>query len=249
MPYIQITEDNLDREPICCALSNIQSKRKKEWLRERFKEGLVFYRSTERGKCFIEYMPAEKAWIPIKAEKYLYINCLWVSGSLKGHGYSRDLLEKCIQDARNQGKAGICILSSAGRKRAFLADAGYLDHKGFLTGDTSDCGITLRYLPLVPEAPVPVFKEGARHPEVRESGFVLYYTDQCPFTAYWVPRVQKVAEEQEIPFRAIYIHTREEAQKVPSPVTTYALFYNGHFLTQAIQSDTSFLKLAKKVTD
>ena len=25
---------------------------------ERFEEGLVFYRSEERGKCFIEYIPA-----------------------------------------------------------------------------------------------------------------------------------------------------------------------------------------------
>ena len=24
-------------------------------------------------------------------------------------------------------------------------------------------------------------------------GFVLYYTDQCPFTYYWVPRVQEAA--------------------------------------------------------
>ena len=40
----------------------------------------------ERGKCFIEYIPGENAWVPIEAEGYLYINCLWVSGSLKGHG-------------------------------------------------------------------------------------------------------------------------------------------------------------------
>ena len=59
---------------------------------QRFAEGLVFYRSRERGKCFIEYIPAEYAWVPIQAEGYLYINCLWVSGSMKGHGYSNDLL-------------------------------------------------------------------------------------------------------------------------------------------------------------
>ena len=56
---------------------------KKEWLRQRFDDGLVFYRSEERGKCFIEYIPAENAWVPIAADGYLYINCLWVSGSMK----------------------------------------------------------------------------------------------------------------------------------------------------------------------
>ena len=45
-------------------------------MKQRFDEGLVFYRSEERGKCFIEYIPAENAWVPIEADGYLYINCL-----------------------------------------------------------------------------------------------------------------------------------------------------------------------------
>lgn len=49
---------------------------KKEWLKQRFEEGLVFYRSAERGKCFYEYIPAENAWVPIDADGYIYINCL-----------------------------------------------------------------------------------------------------------------------------------------------------------------------------
>ena len=122
MNYIRITKENIDREHICCAMSGKQSIAKKEWLRQRFEEGLVFYRSEERGKCFIEYIPAENAWVPIMADGWLYINCLWVSGSMKGHGYSNDLLEECIRDARAQGKNGLCILCAGGRKREFLAD-------------------------------------------------------------------------------------------------------------------------------
>ena len=99
LDYIQITKENIDKEHICCAMSGKQSLAKKEWLKQRFEEGLVFYRSAERGKCFIEYIPAENAWVPIDAAGWLYINCLWVSGSLKGHGYSSDLLEECLRDA------------------------------------------------------------------------------------------------------------------------------------------------------
>ena len=55
MHYIRITKENIDKEHICCAMSGKQSSLKKEWLKQRFEEGLVFYRSTERGKCFIEY--------------------------------------------------------------------------------------------------------------------------------------------------------------------------------------------------
>lgn len=129
MDYIRVTKENIDREHICCAMSGKQSLAKKEWLKQRFEEGLVFYRSAERGKCFIEYIPAENAWVPIDAAGWLYINCLWVSGSLKGHGYSSELLEECLRDAKAQGKNGVCILCAEGRKRDYLADPKFLTHK------------------------------------------------------------------------------------------------------------------------
>ena len=65
MEYIRVTNENIDKEHICCAISNnndIQVSSKKAWLQERFNEGLVFLKSEERGKCFIEYIPAENAW-------------------------------------------------------------------------------------------------------------------------------------------------------------------------------------------
>ena len=102
MEYIRITKENIDKEHICCAMSGKQSLAKKEWLKQRFDEGLVFYRSAERGKCFIEYIPAENAWVPIEADGWLYIDCLWVSGSMKGHGYSNDLLSECIREPRRR---------------------------------------------------------------------------------------------------------------------------------------------------
>lgn len=244
MNYIRITKDNIDHEHICCAMSGKQSVMKKEWMKRQFDDGLVFYRSCERGKCFIEYIPAENAWIPIEADGYIYIDCLWVSGSMKGHGYSNDLLAECEHDARAQGRKGLCILSSDGRKREFLSDPKYLAHKGFRTADSSDCGITLLYLPFDDSAEPPKFKECARHPQVNEDGFLLYYTDQCPFTYYWVPKVADAAKEHGIPLKIIRINDKQTAQNTPSPVTTYALFRDGKFVTHAIQSDKKFLALA-----
>jgi len=244
MDYIRITDDNIEKEHICCAMSGKQGVIKKEWLKQRFKEGLVFCRSAERGKCFIEYIPAENAWVPIQADGYFYIDCLWVSGSLKGHGYSNDLLEECIRDAKERGRKGLCILSSEGRKREFLSDPKYLAYKGFAVADTSECRINLMYLPLAQDAEPPRFKACAKHPAVEESGFVLYYTDQCPFTYYWVPRVEEAARAYSVPLKVIHITSREQAQSVPAPVTTYALFKDGKFLTKSIQTDKKFLKLA-----
>lgn len=100
------------------------------------------------------------------------------------------------------------------------------------------------YLPLAADALPPKFRECAKHPAVDGEGFVLYYTDQCPFTYYWVPRVQEAAAEHGIPLRVIHITDKETAQNAPAPVTTYALFREGKFVTQAIQSDKKFLALA-----
>jgi len=248
MDYIRVTKDNLDGEHICCAISNnkdVQVSSKKAWLADRFDEGLVFLKSVERGKCFIEYIPAEFAWIPVRADGYMVIDCLWVSGSLKGHGYSNDLLEACVSDSREKGKRGLCILSSA-KKKPFLADPKYLAHKGFSVCDEADNGIQLWHLPFSDQAEKPSFRDCAKHPRVEEAGYVLYYTYQCPFNAKYVPILEKTAEERGIPFRAVRLNSREEAQNAPTPVTTYALFYNGEYLTNEQMNETKFLKLVSR---
>jgi len=249
MEYIRVTLENIESEHICCAISNnkdIQVASKKSWLTERFDEGLVFLKSTERGKCFIEYIPAEYAWNPIEADGYLYIDCLWVSGSFKGHGYSNDLLNECIRDGREKGKKGLCILSSE-KKKPFLADPKYLKYKGFSVCDKADNGIELWYLPNDNGAEKPRFKECAKHPHIDDEGFVLYYTYQCPFNAKYVPIVEQTAKDRGIPFRAVRLQKKEEAQNAPTPVTTYAVFYNGEYITNEQMNDTKFIKLAESL--
>ena len=245
MEYIKVTAENLEKEHICCAISNnndVQVSSKKAWLEKAFGDGLVFLKSTERGKCFIEYIPAENAWVPIEAEGYMYIDCLWVSGSLKGHGYSSDLLGQCIEDSRAKGKKGLCILSSA-KKKPFLADPKYLKYKGFEVCDEAEGGIQLWYLPFEENAGKPKFKDCARHPHTDEKGYVLYYTNQCPFNAKYVPVVEETARQRGVPFTAIHLQSREQARSAPTPVTTYALFLNGKYLTNEQMNDKRFLKL------
>lgn len=248
MEYIQVTKDNIDNEHICCAISNnkdVQVASKKAWLAERFDEGLVFLKSVERGKCFIEYIPAENAWIPIEADGYMYIDCLWVSGSFKGHGYSTDLLEACIEDSKANGRKGLCILSSA-KKKPFLADPKFLKHKGLAVGDEADNGIQIWHLAFDKNAEAPKFKECAKHPRIDENGYVLYYTSQCPFNAKYVPVLEQTAKEKGIPFRAIHIESKEEAQNAPTPITNYALFHDGEYVTNEQMNDKKFLKLVEK---
>ena len=243
MEYIRVTKDNLEKEHICCAISNnkdVQVSSKKAWLADRFDEGLVFLKSVERGKCFIEYIPAENAWVPIIADGYMYIDCLWVSGSLKGHGYSTDLLNACIADSKEKGKKGLCILSAA-KKKPFLADPKYLK---YTVCDEADNGIQLWVRPFKMDADMPQFRECAKHPHIDEKGYVLYYTSQCPFNAKYVPILEQTAKENAIPFHAIQIGSREEAQNAPTPITNYALFHDGEYVTNEQMNDKKFLKLA-----
>lgn len=245
MEYIKVTKENIEEEHICCAISNnkdIQVSSKKAWLLDRFDDGLVFLKSIERGKCFIEYIPVENAWNPIDGKGFMYIDCLWVSGSFKGHGYSNDLLDICIKDSKEKGKIGLCILSSA-KKKPFLADPKYLAHKGFIVCDESDNGIQLWCLPFSNDARKPKFKECAKHPHVNEKGYVLYYTNQCPFNGKYVPIIEQCAKENDIAFKTIHIENKEEAQKAPTPITTYALFYDGKYLTNEQMNEARFLKL------
>ncbi len=245
MEYIRVTKENLDSEHICCAISNnkdVQVSSKKAWLADRFDDGLVFLKSVERGKCFIEYIPAENAWVPINAIGYMYIDCLWVSGSFKGHGYSTDLLNACIEDSKKKGKTGLCILAAA-KKKPFLADPKFLKYKGFTVCDEADNGIQLWYLPFEKDADKPQFKECARHPHIDGKGYVLYYTSQCPFNAKYVPVLEHTAKENDIPFHAIHIDSREKAQNAPTPITNYALFHDGEYITNEQMNDKRFLKL------
>ena len=133
----------------------------KNWLKGSLDEGLVFLIGNVRGKCFIEYIPAEYAWAPIRADGYMYIDCLWVSGQFKGHGYSNLLLDACIEDSKAKGKNGLVLLSSK-KKMGFLSDPKYMRYKGFQTVDTAEPYFELMYLPFEKGAALPRFRDAVR---------------------------------------------------------------------------------------
>ena len=88
--YINLTAENIDKEHLCCAISDKKHQYgvnlKKEWLKQRIDEGHIFRKLNANGKIFIEYAPLESAWTPVKGNNFTYIYCLWVAGSYKGSG-------------------------------------------------------------------------------------------------------------------------------------------------------------------
>lgn len=220
MEFVKLTHENIDQEHICCAISSnkdIQVMSKKNWLNDRLDEGLVFLKGNVRGKCFIEYIPAEYAWIPIEAKGYMYIDCLWVSGKFKGQGYSNLLLDACIKDSKENGKKGLVVLSSK-KKMGFLSDSKYMGYKGFQTADIAEPYFELMYLPFEKGAELPHFRYTVHEHEAMPKGFVLYYTNQCPFTAKYVPILENMAKTRNVVFQSVHVQTREDAQNAPSPL-------------------------------
>ena len=249
MEFIQVTAENLEREHICCAIASgrdCQVLSKKSWLAERFDEGLTFWKADARGKCFIEYIPGENAWAPVEAEGLMWIDCLWVSGQLAGHGYADELLERCFMDTRAQGRQGMAILASD-KKRGFLADPRFLEHKGFTVADQAGY-FRLYWKPIDEMVQPPRFLDCAKSLRTDREGLVLYYTHQCPFTAKYAPVAQAAAERHGVLFQAVRLDSGEQARENPSPFTAYSLFWQGEFVTHEIQSEKKIEKLLEALS-
>ena len=242
---VVVDADNVEKEHICCAISDKKGETcvssKKAWMKENFSDGLVFRKLNARGKVFIEYIPAEKAWAPISAPNYMHINCFWVSGQFKGKGYANALLEECIQDAKANGKCGITVISSE-KKRSFLSDPDYLKYKGFIAADSAHPFFVLYYLPFSENAKVPALKECAKQGRIEEKGMVLYYSNQCPHTDKYVPLIVNLAKERGAEICVYKFEEAKQAQDAPTPATTYSFFYDGEFVTNEIFGPAKFTK-------
>ncbi len=220
MSFIKVDQTNIEKEHICCAISDKKGENcvasKKAWLKERFEDGLVFLKLNARGKVFIEYLPAEKAWCPIDAEGYFYINCFWVSGQYKGKGYANQLLDLCIKDVKEKGAVGLAILSSA-KKMPFLSDPKYLKYKGFQIADTAEPYFQLLYLNFDgSDSRAPCFKPCVKKGQTQEPGLVLYYSNQCPHTEKYASVLQEIAIQRGTDFKLIKVDNVESAQSAPT---------------------------------
>lgn len=244
MEFIEIDKNNLESEHICCSIADKKGENavalKKAWLAERLSDGLVFRKLNARGKVFIEYLPAEKAWVPITAPNYMYIDCFWVSGQYKGQGFANKLLEQSIEDAKAKKKDGLVVLS-ANKKMAFLSDPKYLKYKGFKVADTAAPYFELLYLPFAEKAAVPKFKEQAKSGKSKDCGLILYFSNQCPFAEKYAHILEDIAQKRKVTLQLNKITSLAQAQNAPTPFTTYSLFFNGDFVTNEILSEKKFL--------
>lgn len=245
MEYIKVTKENIEKEHICCAISNnkdIQVSSKKAWLSERFDDGLVFYKSAERGKCFIEYIPAENAWVPIEGDNFCYIYCLWVQGAPKGCGYGRSLMEYCINDAKKNGKSGICMLG-AKKQKNWLSDQNFAKKFGFETADETNDGYEL--LSLSFDGSKPRFSQSVKQ-EISEKSLVIYYDYQCPYIYQRIEKLKTFCAEKDIDAKFVLVNSLETAKNLPCVFNNFAVFFGGEFVTVNQIDGATAEKIIKK---
>jgi len=225
---ITMTESDLGKSQMFCGHSPSYRhgyNAKIEWLRRRLREGMRYtlLRVNGRNAGMIEYVPGENAWRGVEANGYLFIHCFWVIGQNRGHGYGRQLLQACLEDAR--GTHGVAVAVS---KTHWLPTPKLFLKNGFELADQAAPSFDLLVKRFSPEAPLPRFK---RPVQKAPPGLTLYHSDQCPYTQNVPDIVAKVGEQLNIPVNIVYLDSAETAQESPCPYGTLALFYNGELLT------------------
>lgn len=236
--------ENLDSEHLCCAIADKKHQcgvnAKKQWLKERITEGHVFRKLNAKGKVFIEYAPLETAWVPVHGDNYLYIYCLWVSGSFKDKGYAKALLEYCINDAKSQGKSGVCVLSSK-KKKPYLTEKKFMLKYGFEVVDT--IGNEYELLALSFDGAKPHVADHAKLMNIENKELTIYYGLQCPYIPNCISQIKDYGESNNYSLNLIAVDTLEKAKNVPCIFNNWAVFYKGKFETVHLLNETYLKKL------
>lgn len=240
--FINLTEENIATEHLCCIIRSKKSHpgidAKRKWLSDRINEGHVFRKLDAKATVFIEYAPLETAWVPVNGDNYYYIYCLWVLGNYKGKGYGKQLMEYCLADAKEKGKAGICMLGS-NKQKSWLTDQSFAKNFGFEVVDTADNGYELLALSL--DGTIPRFTSNAKTQQIESKELTIYYDMQCPYVYQTVERIKEYCEINNVSVSFIQVDTLQKAKELPCVFNNWGVFYKGNFETVNLL-DIEYLK-------
>lgn len=177
--------------------------------------------------------------MPVNGDNYIYIYCLWVSGSFKGKGYAHSLLSHCIEDAKSQGKSGICILSSK-KKKPFLSEKKFMQKYGFEVADNID---DYELLALSFDKTIPSFTENVKMQSCGSNELIIYYGLQCPYIPDCIEQIKNYCRENHVPLELIALNSLEKAKSVPCIFNNWAVFYNGKFESVHLLNEGGLKKL------
>jgi len=218
-------------------------KLKQEWLRNRNKEGLKLklLKSGEETLGFIEYVPVENAWRPVKGENYLFIHCMWVYPKKNyNRGFGSKLIQYCIDEAKKDNKDGIASFVSKG---SWMTDKALFLKNGFEVVDSKDRFDLVVFK--INNSAVPEFADWENE-RSKIKGLNLIYANQCPLFIKSVDEMKSTAKEFGLDLKVSILDSAKSAQQAPSGYGVYSLVYNGKLLSDHYISNTRFKNIITK---
>jgi GNAT superfamily N-acetyltransferase len=244
---IDVTADNISETGIYCIKDKKSAgyRSKVEWFKSNTENGLKIKIATDYlGKQlgFIEYMPSEFAWRPIKAENYLFIQCILIFlNEAKDKGLGSRLLQICEEDAKKLNKSGICALSSEG---AWLANKSLFEKNGFIIGDSLG-RFELMVKSFESRTSTPCIIDWTKQ-KTKYKGWNLIYSDQCPWHEKSVTDLKQLAFDKGITLKVTLLTSPTEAQNAPSGFGTFSLIKDGKLLEDHYLSKKRFENIIKQ---
>ena len=231
---VTVDASNVDKYGFFCYKSARKAagyRQKREWLEERFAEGLRIKIAREGNKSagFIEYTPGELAWRAVNAPNYLVIHCMWVVGRGKGKGYGSRLLGEAIADAQALGKHGVAVVTS---RRAWMAGSALFLKHGFEPAGEAPPAFEL-LVKRFGDHPRPTFPtDWERRPGLYGPGLTVVRSRQCPYLDGATEAALAGAQEVGVPAQVVELATAQQVQaSAPSAYGVYGIVYDGRLLT------------------
>jgi N-acetylglutamate synthase-like GNAT family acetyltransferase len=209
---------------------NLGHRRKTDWLKERYAEGLRFkvLRSRESGDIgMIEYALGSHAWRPVEAEGYLVIHCLMVIGKHKGKGLGTLLLDSCLRDAKESKCSGVAVVTSSD---SFMAERDLFIKAGFVSVDSAP-PYELLVKKLEKSTPDPRFVvERERLLKRYKKGLTILAADQCPMVPKCVDEIAEVARTLGLEPKVVRVRSAEASRELPTLYGIFCIIYNGRLI-------------------
>jgi GNAT superfamily N-acetyltransferase len=252
---IDTNADNIDGCSLCGNknANNLGHRRKANWLKERYVEGLRYkvLRSREFGDIgMIEYAPGHHAWRPVEAEGYLVIHCLMVLGKHQGKGLGALLLDSCLRDAQKSKCRGVAVVTSSD---SFMAESDLFLKAGFVAVDriigSSGASAALYGLlvkKLQKTAPDPRFiVEKERLCKRYRKGLTILAADQCPYVSKSAERIAAAARTLGLEPRVVRVGSAKASRELPTPYGVFSIIYEGKLVAHRPISATRFLSIMR----
>lgn len=203
---------------------------KNKWLNDRFEEGLKYVQLFEGDKQagFIEYTDAAFSSRVVHADNYLVIHCLWVSET--GKGYGSRLIRKCLEDAKNNAKQGVLVVTNPDTswtpgKEIFLKN-------GFQLADTAPYQFELFVYQFDPGRLLPLFPDNWDERINKFHGLTILRSFQCPYVDIAAENIIKAGDKLGIPVKIIDFKNRKELMDLsPTPYGVFSVVFKGKLVS------------------